>query len=93
MPSTIFDATVQYLKDQVTEKRYFEVNQGFEEVLGVSTRMLRRALHELNTQGYLTHFVRLTQHGSGKPITVRVFALPDVTHQEVLEAVTSLHHD
>ena len=93
---SVFDATVNYLRQQVIEKRYLEVTGGFEESdgfekqLGVSKSILRRALHELNTEGYLTYYLRLTQHGSGKTVTIRVFTLPDVTFKEVLDHISGM---
>lgn len=73
-----------YLKNQVSEKKYVEVGLGNETVLGVSQERMKTSLALLKSEGYEVHTIQVEQvTNPGKYTKMTVLVPPGVTLQEV----------
>jgi DNA-binding CsgD family transcriptional regulator/biotin operon repressor len=79
----ILMTTSNMLRDQVTEKKYIDIGSGVESQLGISQTKLSTAVAVLQEEGYVVHYVKVKQLGTGKDTTLKVLSAPDVPYSEV----------
>ncbi len=81
--AAIGEATVNMLKQQISEKKYLDVGSGVEIQAGISRTKLNTAIAELEMEGYKVHYLQTEQLGTGKKTTIKVLTKDDVTYSEV----------
>lgn len=78
-------ATTNSLKAAVEKKPYLDVGVGVEHHVGVSETKFKTAIAQLKHEGYVVHYVKVQQLGTGKFTTVKVLTKPGVTYSEVFK--------
>jgi len=81
----VLEATSNMLKKQVAEKTYLDVGAGTERLpqIGVSQTKLNTAIARLQEEGYVVHYVKVEQLGTGKNTTMKVLTAPGVSYGQV----------
>jgi len=79
----VLEVTAGMLKSQVDEKGLLDIGVGVEHHIGVSKDKLNTAVAMLREQGYVVHYVKVEQLGTGKQTTIKVLSKPDVSYSEV----------
>lgn len=67
---------VDFLKEQVEKHGMVDVGSGVEEYMGITADAKRKAVKNLEQEGYSVVQLRVTQMGTGKDTTVKVLAKP-----------------
>ena len=78
--------TIDYLREQVNQKRMVDVGTDVERELNISKERLVEALYVLENEGYKVYKGRIPQvTNPGKQTTQKVLCTPDVEHKEIYE--------
>ena len=75
--------TSKMLRAEVADKTYLDVSKGTENYLNVSKERLDVSIAMLKEDGYVVHYVKQPQLGTGKDTTQKVLTAPGVTYSEV----------
>ena len=97
----VLQATSSMLKKEVAEKKYVDVGAGVEHhvVGGISRTKLQTAVARLKEEGYLIHYVKVPQLGTGKETTLQVLVAPNTPYSETfknrdqIKQITSFSED
>ncbi len=79
----VLHATANMLRDQVAKKGYIDIGTGVERHLAISDTKLKTAVAVLKEEGYVVHYVKVQQLGTGQQTTIKVLSAPDVPYREV----------
>jgi DNA-binding CsgD family transcriptional regulator len=73
-----------FLKDLVREKEYIDVGAGNERYMGITRNKFKTAVAMLKHEGYVVHYVRVPQLGTGFETTIPVLTAPGVSYNKVM---------
>ncbi len=79
----VTEATANMLKENLERKQYLDIGAGVERHIGLNRTKFRTAVAMLEEEGYTTHYIPVTQLGTGKVTTLFVLAKPGTTWSEV----------
>lgn len=80
------EATVDFLREQVDNKKMVDISTGVERELGISSQRLKTAVEELKMEGYNVYPGRMEQiTNPNRMTTMTVLASPDVEHKEIYD--------
>ena len=85
----ITKTTMNILKDQIEKKGVLDVGAGVERHIGVTRDKLKKAIYELEAEGYKTHYIRVPQVGNpGKYTRVMAISGPDVEWKDIAKDIS-----
>lgn len=79
----VLEATSNFIRDQVDQKKYVDIGAGAELGLNISRTKLNTAVAMLEQQGYKRQYVQIEQLGTGNKTTVKVLTRDDVPYSEL----------
>jgi hypothetical protein len=79
----VLEATSNFIRDQIDQKKYVDIGAGAELGLNISRTKLNTAVAMLEQQGYKRQYVQIEQLGTGKMTTVKVLTKEDVPYSEL----------
>jgi hypothetical protein len=79
----VLAATKNMLKEEIAQKRYLDVGKGQENWLNISKTKLAAAVSSLEDEGYIVHYLKTRQLGTGKDTSIKVLVAPGVTYSEL----------
>ena len=79
------NAVAEVLKDQLKSKPYLNTTKGANLYLGVTEDRMKKALKNLEEEGYSINEVYVEQLGTGKRTTLRILSEPGVSKKEAWE--------
>ena len=81
----VLDATAEFLKSQVDEKKYLDVGTGTEYYVGtgVARGNMDNAIAKLKEQGYQLIPMQIDQQGTGQKTNLKILAPPGTTYKDI----------
>lgn len=89
----------EVLREAVRERKYIDIGEGTEQLMGIKAQRLSNAVSYLQEEGYTVHNIYVKQLGTGKDTTIKVLAAPGTTLKEVnahrndISLVTGYHSE
>lgn len=78
-------ATVDVLKDAISDQKYIDVGKGTNINMGITETRLKTAIQAMQDEGYSVHYIKVEQATiPGQYTTIKVLAEPGTTWKEVM---------